>query len=293
MSEVEPAYDPRDDFPKGDRRLMTELMQQVFGSAGYTTELSLSPTELRTLRSLTREAWLNRISNAAPEMASHFSNIGIEDYHHHAHLLPQDDLWTYADRHFSIHAVEEIKTFSVFEVLRENFPGFIFTGRNPPHEDLGRTRMVWRIVRPGAGVDVGPCHADYWFDAVQTRTTNYPMNHIPVKLWIPLWNDVGKTGLSVIYGSHRSALSFGSEMRDGVVKPTCLAQSARQNETLLSTEPGTLVIFSDRLLHRGHNSPDAVNTRVSVEIVLLVPRDVIRRSCDQPVGLDVWSPPSA
>lgn len=265
-------------------------LADVFGDSGYSSDFCLSDVELTAIRELMRDQWLERISQLSPEELPHFQDISPHDYHEFSHLLPHDDLWTYKHRHFSENAVARIKSFGIFDIFREAFPNFRFTGRNPPHEDLGRTRMVWRIVRPGAGRDVGPCHADYWFDAAQTFSTDYPVDAVPVKLWIPLWNDPGETGLSVVYGSHQRAWEFGGEVRDGVVKPTFVPDAEMREEVLVDVAPGSMLVFSDRLLHRGVNSNNATRTRVSVEIVMLVPKTDILNRFPNAIGLDIWGP---
>jgi hypothetical protein len=273
-----------------NRRQASSVSAEVFGDAGFSTCLSLSMGELESFRALMREEWIRRIGEVFPRHAEQFRSISPAQYHEFSHMLPHEKLWSFQHRQFSLAAVERITRFEIFEILSRAFPKFEFTGRNPPHEDLGRTRMVWRIVRPGIDLDVGPCHADYWFDAVQSRPTNYPIDYVPVKLWIPLWNDTGKTGLSVISGSHKQAWPYGEEIRDGVVKPTFMRDCSLEREHLLDVEEGSLVIFSDRLLHRGTNSEDARYTRVSVEIVLLVPKSVIREHYADAQGLEIWSP---
>jgi hypothetical protein len=146
--------------------LPRRALAKVFGSDGFSVDIKLAAHELTELRRLTTESWLEIIRQAAPDSVERFRELGIENYHRLSHLLDHANLWTTHARTFDSAQAGIIDSFAIFDTLRHEFPEATIIGAMPPYGDLGRPRINWRLVRPGDGTDLGPIHADYWFDAV-------------------------------------------------------------------------------------------------------------------------------
>ena len=77
----------------------------------------------------------------------------------------------------------------------------------------------------------------------------------------------------------------GEILRDGVVKPRGDFDEQTVPMELLAIDPGTLVVFNDRLLHGGAVNAGST-TRVSAEFTMFVPRHyLLSRGC-MPEQLD-------
>ena len=190
--------------------------------------------------------------------------------------IAHDKLWSTHNRTFSADQVEIIRSTSLFRLFHDAFGECRFATGMPPYGDLGRERINWRLVRPGRDVDIGAIHADYWFDAVLPGWADGPSDWVRIKIWIPLYVEVGLTGFAALPQSQKMSLPFTSRMApDGSTKPYIDPKILPAPLETLETPPGTPVIFSYRTVHRGANSGNARKTRVSMEATLEIPRVAI------------------
>jgi hypothetical protein len=256
-----------------DSALWRRTLKNVFGEDGFSTAVSLRPDELAELRRLVTESWLGVISEVAPEAIDQFASAGIEEYHHRAHMIDHANIWTTQRRTFSPAVVDIIRGFSIFGLFDRECPGYCICSEMPPYGDLNRARINWRLVRPGDGVDLGPIHADYWFEAVMDGWSPAPAETIKIKIWVPIYLEQGLTGFAYLPGSHRQQLRFGKKLlADGHYKPHFEEIDLPAPLQTMDTPCGNAVIFNYNLVHRGANSHKAKHTRVSMEVTLLVPR---------------------
>jgi hypothetical protein len=248
-------------------------LTKVFGEDGYSIDVKLRPDELAELRRLTTKAWLDVIAKVAPDKTDEFETAGIEHYHRLSHLIDHANIWTTDTRTFPADTVDIIRSFSVFDLFDSECPGYRICSEMPPYGDLGRPRVNWRLVRPGDGTDLGPIHADYWFEAVVDGWSPKPAETIKVKIWIPVYLEQGLTGFAYVPGSHQQQLPFRKRrLPDGHYKPYFDEADLPTPLQTLDTPCGTSVIFNYNLVHRGANCNEAKRTRVSIETTLLVPR---------------------
>lgn len=245
----------------------------TFGEQGFSTDLRLRADELNTLRQITSSSWLSVIRREHPMIAGQFERIGIERYHELCHLIDHAQLWTTRARTYSAQMVEIIRAFEFFEFFARHCPNYRIGSAMPPYGDLGRARINWRLVRPGADLDLGPIHADYWFDAVEANWSQELTDWVRVKIWIPIFLEPGLTGICYLPGSHRQTLPFDSATAvDGTIKPHFRKADLPQPMQVLPTPIGSVLLFSYNLVHQGANSALANQTRVSMETTLLIPR---------------------
>jgi hypothetical protein len=248
-------------------------LSKVFGEAGFSVDAKLAPDELAELRRLTTQSWLDVIGKVAPDKRDEFEEAGIEDYHRLSHLIDHARVWTTETRTFPAEVVDTIRSFSLFDLFDSECPGYRICSEMPPYGDLGRARINWRLVRPGDGADLGPIHADYWFEAVMDGWTDEVAETVKVKIWIPIYLKPGLTGFSYVPGSHLQKLAFSRKrLPDGLYKPYFDEADLPVPLKTLVTPCGTAVLFNYNLVHRGANSDKAKRTRVSMELTLDVPR---------------------
>jgi hypothetical protein len=253
-------------------------LSNVFGNAGFSVDIRLRADELAELRRLTRESWLDVIRRAAPEKIAAFEEVGIDEYHRFSHLIDHPRIWTTEARTYSADAVNAIRCFSLFDYFDSTLPGYGISTVMPPYGDFGRSRINWRLVRPGDRLDLGPIHADFWFDAVLEKWTYDPAEIVRLKVWIPIYLEEGLTGFAYLPGSHFQKLEFVRKQQpDGAYKPYFDATMLPAPLKTLTTPCGTALMFNYNLIHQGANSERATRTRVSMEFTLDLPRAQMER----------------
>lgn len=251
-------------------------MPIVFGKQGICTDVSLTSAELAELRRLTTESWLDVIRKASPEAVPQFEAAGIEQYHELSHLVDHARIWTTTARTFDQAAVDTIRSFSLFDIFDRELPSYRIASSMPPYGDFGRPRVNWRLVRPGDGKDIGPIHADYWFDAVLDDWSDKPGKLVRLKIWIAICLEAGVTGFAYVPGSHLKQYPFRKvRLNDGAYKPDLHESELDRPLQTLDTPPGTAVLFNYNLVHRGANSSQATRSRVSMEFTLDIPRHAL------------------
>jgi hypothetical protein len=245
------------------------IRQAIFGEPGVTTRLRMSPAELAECRGLITEHWLARIALGHPaELVARFREAGLENYHRLADRVVHKALWPKTARLLPESAVARIREMSFMRTLEAEFGEFGISNE----EEIRPEEIYWRIVRPGMAGDIGPVHADAWFWDLGHGTT--PPDTARVKVWIPFYSEPGMNGLKVLPGSHRRSWPYHGELRDGFVKPQADFDERAVPMQLLNIEPGTLVVFNDRLLHGGAFNTGAT-TRVSAEFTMFVSRPLL------------------
>ena len=252
-------------------------LSKVFGVDGVCADITLPSNELAELRRIVTDSWLAVVGNAAPEAVERFRELGIENYHQLSHLLDHAHVWTTHARTFESSQVDVIRSFGIFDLLKLEFPDYTISSAMPPYGDLGRPRINWRLVRPGDGTDIGPIHADYWFDAVLDGWRDEPGPTVKLKIWIPIFLEEGTTGFAFVPGSHLRQYPFRRvNVGEGLFKPDLREADLDQPLQTLPTAPGAAVLFNYNLVHRGANSGRATRTRVSMELTLNIPREQLQ-----------------
>lgn len=242
------------------------IREAVFGENGFTTRLCMSPVELAEFRGLITEHWLSRIGEKYPsQLVAQFRDSGLENYHRLTDRIDHKGLWPKTARLLPEAAVARIRKMDFMQTLAAEFGDFGISNEEEIHPE----EIYWRIVRPGMAGDIGPVHADAWFwDLGHGKT---PPDTTRIKVWIPFYSEPGMNGLKVLPGSHRKAWPYHGEQRDGFVKPQADFDERTIPMQLLNIEPGTLVVFHDRLLHGGAFNT-GMTTRVSAEFTIFASR---------------------
>lgn len=239
------------------------MRAEVFGESGFSTTLKLDEVELGILRNLVRAQYDRVLSTEVPEHMGLFRALPMTDYHKRSELLRHGPLWIKRNRILPTSAVLTIRNMPFMKELEREFGAFQITNE----EGVRTEEIYWRIVRPNAEGDIGTLHADRWFWDLGHGA---PLGTQRVKVWIPLWCEPGRSGLSVVPGSHRKQFQFHGdhgtayETRATYRRPV-IDESVRAE--LLHTEPGTAVCFHEALLHGGVNT-GASETRISLEFML-------------------------
>ena len=241
---------------------MTQIKTELQGAAGYMTGLHFQPEELAQVQSLIRDQWLQRISEASPQVAGNFEAVGMSRYHEVCDLVDHKSLWPKSQRILEPQAVAKIRQTSLIQALEKEFGAFEISDE----ENVGYEEMYWRLVRPDNATDVGPLHADEWFWSLGHGVT--PPNTQRVKVWIAICCDPGKNGFRFVPGSHQKQWRYHGDMRDGFVKPMIDEDEKTLNAVIFDSRPGDAIVFNDRLLHGG--AIGGTSTRVSLEFTMFV-----------------------
>jgi len=240
----------------------SSVRNAVNGPLGYSTNLSLKPTELQIVKELIEAHWLEHLKSCAPDHVQHFAELGIERYHENAKCIDHSSEWPKGNRILPADAVAEIRKTSLFDQLKKEFGEFAISDE----DNYGWEEVYWRLVRPGESSDVGPLHADKWFWDLGLVS---PPDVERVKCWIAICCEAGLNGLAVVPGSHQQDWRYHGELRFGAIKPQIDEDEDELDPQLIPLESGRAIVFNDRLLHRG-----AVNrgryTRVSLEFTMYV-----------------------
>jgi len=247
------------------------IKERLSSGPGYSTDLCLTEDELEFFRFTIEEQWLARIAAQHPEHKESFRKLGLENYHKLSHLVDHRTLWGKEMRLFSQKAVDKIKQFPFIDKLTELFVEFSISDVVCGDTIVeGRQEIYWRIVRPYSVSDVGPIHADKWFhNVLGSGYGMFPQGVVTIKIWIPIYCEPGKSGLIVIPDSHKSDWRYEYVEKDGFKKPVILEDVDKLGGVLVPTDPGTLLIFNERLLHGGAVNQGDI-TRVSSEVTLVL-----------------------
>jgi hypothetical protein len=126
-----------------------------------------------------------------------------------------------------------------------------------------RPCIYMRIVRPGKKGDVGPVHADIWFDELYETPID---KRAFLKVWIPIVKSAEKNGLEFVTRM-RSGASIRYTKVDTPYGPRPYCDDSQMTFEQPRIHAGQCFIFDNKVLHRG--SLDAgVLARVSIEIAL-------------------------
>jgi hypothetical protein len=249
---------------------MLRLKEQIFGEVGYSSDLMLTSGELALFRELVNAQWLSAISLSHPDLADEAKSLGIENYHLLANKVNHQKLWPKSNRVLPQASVQQIKALPFIATLQDEFGDFAISDIYDTKQHYGQEEVYWRLVRPGVETDVGPLHKDKWFHgAFNSGYGMFPDDVVTVKLWIPIFCEPGKSGLSLAGGSHLKEWKYHIEVVDGVPRPKPDEDLTSAGARLIPTAPGNILIFNEGVLHGGViNSGD--KTRVSAEITMVM-----------------------
>lgn len=233
-----------------------DFFRTINHGAGFVTE-RLTADELATVRRLITDQFLEQIGGAAPKLVGAAAAAGVACYHTLALPFDHGAFWAKARRVLGADTVPAFERMGFFARIRELLPSAA----------VYQPDLMWRIVRPGQPGDVGPVHADKWFwDA---GNGSLPPGHDRFKVWLAVYTEPGKNGLSVKPESHLTdRWKRHYEERHGVRKPVLDEDEAALGMELLPLAPGELVMFHDGLLHGGVVNA-GTTCRVSLEMTVM------------------------
>lgn len=241
------------------------LDQHIEQQAGFQL-LSFPEADLTALRQRVMEQYLHVLQCQCPAQVQQYRDAGMAQYHqvYRPEHFDHGQVWGKPARVLGPLAVAEIQQLSFWQELKRLFGDFLVADE----EHFGWPGIYWRLVRPG-GSDVGPIHADKWFWDLGHGTM--PQGYQRLKCWLPLYAEVGKSGLRVVPQSQqREDWRFHGELKGGQMKPVIDEPEDELDLQLLPLAPGQLVLFHDKLLHGGMPNMGSTS-RVSLEFTLLIP----------------------
>jgi hypothetical protein len=228
---------------------------EVNDGRGYALD-ALTPAELAEVRGVITDQYLGHLRAVDPALAERAAAVGVENYHTLPLPFDHGSFWAKERRVPPASAVPVFERLGFFRRIKAELPSAAVY-----HDDL-----MWRVVRPNATTDIGPVHADKWFwDA---GNGSIPAGYDRLKVWVAVWTEPGKNGLTVKGHSHTSdRWKHHFEFKHGKMKPVLDESPEEIGMELLPLAPGELVLFHDALLHGGALNVGAT-CRVSIEVTI-------------------------
>lgn len=233
---------------------------EINDGKGYALD-ALTPAELGEVRGIIAAQYLDNLAAAAPDLVGRAKAVGIDHYHTLPIAFDHGSFWSKERRVPPPSAVPAFERMGFFRRIRQTLPSAAVY-----HDDL-----MWRVVRPNQPTDVGPVHADKWFwDAGNGAL---PAGHDRFKIWIGVYTEPGKNGLTIKGHSHTSdRWKHHFEFKHGKMKPVLDESPEEIGMELLPLEPGGMVLFHDALLHGGALNVGST-CRVSIELTVMYRAD--------------------
>jgi hypothetical protein len=233
-----------------------DFWTEINNGRGYALD-ALTPAELAEVRGIITAQYLDTLGELAPDLVGRAGAVGIENYHTLPIPFDHGSSWSKEKRVPSASAVQAFERMGFFRRIRQALPSAAVY-----HDDL-----MWRVVRPNQPTDVGPVHADRWFwDAGNGAL---PAGYDRFKIWVAVFTEPGKNGLTVKPHSHTSAQwKHHFEFKHGKMKPVLDESPEQLGMDLLLLEPGEMVLFHDALLHGGALNV-GTTCRVSIELTVM------------------------
>jgi hypothetical protein len=244
--------------------LMSTLYTEIVNGPGFTIIDFLSSDQLAQVRELVTDHFFSVV--AANHLSQDFMSLALlSTYHTFKSSANHGTLWTKSNRILpNSHFLRFLATSSLFERF-----GALANLSITDEDNIGYGNVYWRLVRPFHESDVGPLHCDQWFWLLNKHHTMPKGTNTRLKLWAPLFSDLGKNGLLVEPFSHiRDDIKWVGEFRHGIHKPVLLTDPSSFNLKLLHIQPGQAILFHDKLIHGGALNKSVDSTRVSVELTL-------------------------
>ena len=192
------------------------------------------------------------------------SKKDLVNYHNIPIAINHSEFWPKRKRIIGQSSLSKIMQMNFMCKLKDNLGEFKISNE----EGIQSSEIYWRLVRPNKHEDIGPIHADKWFwDGMSdNKIVLENKKYARLKLWMPLYSEIGISGLKVVKKSHLNQYSHKTNIVNGRVKLEARFQDDLEYE-VLELNPGQVVIFHDNLLHGG--SVGKNQTRVSIEFTIL------------------------
>lgn len=238
------------------------IHSQMTEGPGYCVDHKLTARELFQVRSMITDQYLERMREFAPDLADQAASLGVENYHQLSIPFDHASTWTKFKRILSPQCVADFRRMEFFRTIEEQYGPVV----------VSDDELNWRLVRPNCPEDVGPVHADKWFWDIGYGTL--PEGHFRFKIWIPIFSEAGRNGLSVKPYSHLTdKWKHHNEVKADMVKPVLDEKVEELNMQLLPLSPGEMVMFHDSLLHGGVVNQGG-KCRVSIELTIFYREDL-------------------
>lgn len=239
---------------------------EVFGNdrpGFYVGKLSASDS--RAFRELVLSAYRKLVQESYPDASPDHLKFP-ELYHQFAIDDIHKSVFTQKARTLSRDSANKILELDVFKILLSRYPGLTFS----MWESGDYPDFIWRVIRPGPK-DLSPIHSDKWFWDIGLGTMPQNANFHRVKGWVAILSEFGRSGLSVLPGSHNYNYEPSHELRDGLRKPFLDQKVFSGKMKNLELDMDNIVFFHDNLIHGGFSR--GLYTRFSLEFTLLLPEN--------------------
>ena len=231
------------------------------GALGLCRGPSFTPAEVRRISDLIKAHMLMTAGDMSPGAVAALEATPLERFHDvenydHARMLSK------RGRILTDAAVQEIKTMSFFDFVREGFGDFYFADE----EDVGYEQITFRVVRPHRSEDVGSLHRDDWF--WRHHGTPHPAGVQRTKVWVGIHVDGPKNGLRLAPGSHRMDAPYRVDRDGAKVAFVPDFDLGKIGLAQFPGQPGEPILFNYHTLHVGSLNR-AATSRVSIETTIM------------------------
>lgn len=236
------------------------MLQSILNDPGYV-QWFIGEHDLTQLRKIVKKSFDCLITEFFNNQCEKLTFDTLDEYNSKNFSFDHSVIFSKKSRCIQFEDIEAVFNLKFYQKIVSDF-GVRYVS---DEENLGRPNIYWRIVRSDSPTDVGPFHADSWFwDLGHGKIGS---NERRIKIWIPLFQEQGKSGFGLVPNSHKENFEYGSVFKDGILKPTFDETKIKDRIVLLDSKPGTAVLFNDNLLHGGIVGGN--KTRVSIEFTLV------------------------
>ena len=248
--------------------LKKKIIKDIFLTKGYYDKFLISKKETKLLYEIIKQNFLFIVSKLEKKNYEIIKKIDLKDYHKYSNLINHQNIMQKKNRLIKPKYLIKIKKMKFFKKLKLIFKNFKILN----FEKIYNEEIDWRIVRPIKS-DTSPLHRDAWFWSLNKRKIKRDCTR--VKIWIPIFCERGKNGLSYVPKSHKDKILLKNKnlRKDGLIKPGLV--NNKMNIKIFKSKNGQCFIFNDNLMHGGLSG--GKRTRISLEFTMLIKNKEINK----------------
>ena len=263
--------------------LKTKVINSITLTKGYSTALKLNHKELKIIRNIIEQHINKKIKVYKTIKLPKIKKLS--NLHDYSEKINYEKFISQKNRILQKNDYKKVIKLPFYKKISQVFGDFKEVSNGPFKNNFGQ--FVIRLVRPGAFNDVGSVHADKWFFELNKNKKYYTQlkeEEINIKFWLPIYVEKNKSGLLVCKESQKKNYSYDFKYDFSKKKIFKYQNNSKlmhkkpvfdhkkyPNEkfTLVKSNPGEMIIFTDSLLHGGTNKRSK-KTRVSLEFSIIV-----------------------
>ena len=256
--------------------LKKNIVNNILYKDGYSLDLKLQNKEFKLLKEIVFNHLCDKIKKY--KIKNKLNKFHLNSIHTVEKKINYEKFIIQKNRILNKEDYLKISNLPFYKKIKKIFKSFHHVSNGPFAKKYGQ--FIIRVVRPKNEKDVGPIHADKWFFDLNKKEKHYRVpkfNETNIKFWIPICLEIKKSGLIISKKSqfknykykYKSDIVINKKKKLIHKKP--IFDHKRYFKTkfnIVKSNPGQIVIFTDKLLHGGTNK-FANKTRVSIEFSII------------------------